>query len=80
MFEMTATVKLYRVTFNEYTNYMHDTVARYTDKEGKELSLLEQYLHIPKTGLIIREDELNQYKEYGNGFSSIQIVGEMYIR
>ena len=77
---MTETVKLYRVTFNEYTNCMHNCVARYTDEEGKEVPLLEQYLHIPKTGLIIREDELNQYKEYGNGFSSIQIVGEMYIK
>ncbi|MBR4397351.1 MAG: hypothetical protein IKS93_05805 [Methanobrevibacter sp.] len=69
-------VKLYRVTFNQYTNCMRDTVAKHTKVEGKDGT---EYLTIPKGDLIVREDELNEYKEYGDGFESIRIVGEMYI-
>lgn len=65
-------IRLYHVTFNSYSNVMRDTVS---NNHGFESS----YIKIPKTGLIVREDELDVYREYGNGFESIKIVGEMYI-
>ena len=61
-------VKLYKVTFNSYTNALYNTVRHSND-----------FLHIPETGLVIREDELDIYKEYGNGFASLTIVGEMLV-
>ena len=66
-------IKLYEVTFNTYTNWTNDTVANYEDEEDT------CYITIPKTGLIIREDEIELYKKYGNGFASLTIVGEMLV-
>lgn len=80
-------IKLYKVIFNEYTNCMCNCVL--AEMEYKELDLNgkivnegteTEYLRIPKTGtLVIREDELDLYKKFGNGFKTIELVGEMYI-
>ena len=64
-------VKLYKVTFNSYTNALYNTVRHNNNTLD--------FLHIPETGLIVREDELDTYKEYGNGFASLNIVGEMLV-
>ena len=59
-------VKLYKITFNSYAN---DTVS---NDDG-------EYITIPKVGLVIREDEIEQYKSYGDGIKELSIVGEMII-
>lgn len=64
-------VKLYKITFNTYTNALNDTVHHNNNTID--------FIHIPETGLIVREDELDTYKEYGNGFASLTIVGEMLV-
>ena len=62
-------VKLYKITFNSYVNTRNDTV---TNDDGEHIT-------IPKVGLIIREDEIEQYKSYGDGIKELSIVGEMII-
>lgn len=62
-------VRLYKITFNSYTNCTNDTVS---NDDG-------EYITIPKVGLIIREDEIEQYKSYGDGIKELSIVGEMII-
>ena len=68
-------IKIYSVVFVQYTNCLRDTVS--TDEEDWDKV---KYLTIPKTGLLIREDELDEYKKYGQGFKSITLVGEMYVK
>ena len=68
-------IKIYSVVFVEYTNCLRDTVSTNEEDLGKV-----EYLEIPKTGLLIREDELDEYKKYGQGFKSITLVGEMYVK
>ena len=69
--------KVYRVTFNSYTNYSNDTVSLSNGFERKKFDIDKEYLHIPKYGLVIRESELEFYRRYGDGFESIKLVGEM---
>ena len=67
-------IKIYSVVFVEYTNCLQDTVST-----GEEDLAKIKYLTIPKTGLLVREDELDEYKKYGQGFKSTTLVGEMYV-
>ena len=62
-------VKLYKITFNSYTTPKNDTVK---NDDGESIT-------IPKIGLIIREDEIEQYKSYGDGIRELSIIGEMII-
>lgn len=69
--KMKKLVKLYSVEFIEYTNATYDTV---TNKDG-------QYLDVKVEnggGFIIREDEIDFYKQFGKGFRSLNYVGHMY--
>ena len=66
-------VKLYSVVFNQYSDCLNNAVS-YEDPDTQKT----RYLHIPKTGLVVREDKLQDYAKFGNGFSSISIVGEIY--
>jgi hypothetical protein len=68
-------IKIYSVVFVEYTNCLQDTVSTNEEDLGNV-----EYLEIPKTGLLIREDELDEYKKYGQGFKSTTLVGEMYVK
>ena len=86
-------IKLYKVVFNEYTNCMNNCVS--AEMEYKEwdlnkkadnskppicISTKTEYIHIPQTGtLVVREDELDLFKKFGNGFRTIELVGEMYV-
>lgn len=67
-------IKIYSVVFVEYTNCIRDTVSTSEEDWAKV-----EYLTIPKTGLLVREDELDEYKKYGQGFKSAILVGEMYV-
>lgn len=61
--------KVYSVEFNTYTSWTRDTV----NKGG----LSGEYLHIPLGGLLVRESELHDYAQYGDGYKSITLVGSM---
>lgn len=70
--KMKKLIKLYSVEFIEYTNAVYDTVA---NEDG-------QYLDVKVEnggGFIIREDEIDFYKQFGKGFRSLNYVGRMYI-
>lgn len=68
--------RIYLVTFNKYTDYSNQTVARYYTVDGVEKS---EYISIPESGLIIRERDFDAYRKFGEGFRTLQIVGEMYV-
>lgn len=68
---------LYKVTFNEYTNGLRDTVAKY-DGSKYSLKASTDYVHIPFNGLIIRESELEYYAQFGEGFASCECIGSLY--
>ena len=64
-------IKLYAVEFRTYTNVLRSTVAH----NENELD----YLDVPKDGeFIIREDEIDFYKNYGDGYLSLRYIGKMY--
>ena len=64
-------VKLYSVEFIEYTDVTHTAVI---NDEWK-------YLNVdgPDRKLVIREDEFDFYKQFGEGFRSLNYVGSMYV-
>ncbi len=57
---------IYRVEFNQFTNGLRNTVW-----DGKN------YLNIPRTGFLIREEDISYYAKLGNGFSRLECVGEL---
>lgn len=61
--------KVYRVEFMEYGNYSKDSVW---DAERKN------FIELKEGPFLIRESDLDMYKEYGNGFKELVFVG--YIR
>lgn len=63
---------VYSVTFNRYTNCCRNAVAN----NNKALD----YIDInPDNPLLIFEDEIEKYKQYGGGISHLICVGEMEI-
>jgi len=63
---------VYSVTFNHYTNCMRNAVSN----NSKDLD----YIDIdPDTPLLIFEDEVEKYQQYGGGISHLICVGEMEI-
>lgn len=66
---LTAEVKIYSVTFCRYTNCMHNCVSNNDHTE---------YLNLPDDHkFLIREDEIETYKNYGGGIKDLQLVGYM---
>lgn len=59
-------IKLYKVTFNHYTDSTNMTV--YND-------VTDDYLDIPFGGLIIHERAISKYMNYGNGIKTLEFVG-----
>lgn len=64
--------KIYKVEFMQYTNVLKDTVSNQT-KEVKD----KKYLRIGKEPFLIRESELDNYKNWGGGFRYIEFVGNI---
>lgn len=65
---------LYRVTFREYTNCLHNTVSTNEKEIGKS-----EYVECDKDGsLIIRESEFDFYKRFGNGIATMTYLGFIY--
>ena len=65
--------KIYLVEFIEYTNWSHDTISnpKLEFREGR-------YIHIPRDGFLVREEHLEFIKQWGKGFRSIKLVGELF--
>lgn len=85
-------IKLYKVTFNEYCSTYnsktmistahHNLDGDYVDEKGRNLtvSISEDYetLNIPKD-FIIKENEIEYYKKFGNGIRTLEYIGSMLI-
>jgi len=64
---------VYSVTFNRYTNYMRNVVS---NNNNKTLDYIDINPDVP---LLIFEDEVEKYQQYGGGISHLICVGEMEI-
>ena len=63
-------MKVYAVTFNEYTNCLRDCVAH----NEKDMDFIE----IPRnTPFLIFENEVAFYQDYGGGINTLTQVGEI---
>ena len=58
--------RLYKVTFNRYTNYNKNAVS-----DGKK------YIDTDEP-LIIREDQIDGIRRYGNGIRQLEYIGVLY--
>lgn len=71
--------KVYKITFNEYTNAMRDTVV-YRKKPDE----LGDFVAVYNTGsfsegsILVMEDQLIEIQKYGNGIKSAEFVGYLY--
>jgi len=62
--------KVYLVEFIEYTNYARDDVSHNT----KPL-----HINVGKEGFLVRESDLNLYQDFGKGYRSVTLVGQLPI-
>ena len=60
--------KIYKITFNEYTNAMRDTV--YREDTAK-------YLHVPDL-FLIKEGDIQYFQEFGGGIKTLEFVGNLH--
>ena len=63
--------KIYSVTFNQYTNCMKDTVSVKNDDGTYD------YLDVGDSPLLIREEEIEKYRHWGEGIKDLHYVGEL---
>ena len=66
--------KVYHVEFMEYTNAVKDTVAKYTDVPNSTIPHVE-YLDVGVEPFLIKESDIEKYKEFGKGYKSLIFVG-----
>lgn len=64
--------KVYKVKFMQYTNYFMDTIS-----DGNEDISERKYLKVGNDPVIIKESDLSKYMKYGNGFRSVEFIGNM---
>lgn len=64
--------KVYKVEFMQYTNCLKDTVS-----DGNKDFDERKYLKIGINPIIIRESDLSKYMKYGNGFRSVEFIGNL---
>lgn len=64
--------KVYKVKFMQYTNYFMDTISDGNEDIGKR-----KYLLIGTDSVIIKESDLSKYMKYGNGFRSVEFIGNL---
>lgn len=64
--------KVYKVKFMQYTNCFMDTVS-----DGNEDIDTRKYLLIGTDSVIIKESDLSKYMKYGNGFRSVEFIGNL---
>ena len=67
--------KIYAVEFMEYTNCSNCTVAKYGPDKIKDTD----YLDVGLAPFLVKESDIDKYKEFGGGFKSLIFVGNMEI-
>ena len=70
----TKKVKIYSVKFIRYTDYSRDTVSN--DAEEIKDSI---YLDVGTEPFLIREDQIEFYKQFGGGIASLTFVGNLAV-
>lgn len=65
-------MKIYSVTFIEYTNAVHDTVS------NTQESISGKYIHVGRQSFLVTEDQLIKIQKYGGGISSCIFVGNLW--
>jgi hypothetical protein len=66
-------MKLYKIVFMNYTNYMDDTVSDGNNDIGKI-----KYISIGNEPFIVTEYQLDKIKKYGNGIRSCTFIGNLW--
>ena len=66
---MSRLVKIYAVTFMEYTNCMKNTV--YNEEN-------DCYIQVGKEQFLVTEDDLDKLKAYGGGYRTVNFVGNIF--
>ena len=64
--------KVYKVQFMQYTNCFMDTVSDGNEDIGKR-----KYLQVGNDPVIIKESDLSKYMKFGNGFRSVEFIGNL---
>ena len=64
---------VYKITFNEYTNALRDTVV-YRKKPDE----LGDFVSVYNSSILVIEDQLIEIQKYGNGIKSAEFVGYLY--
>ena len=62
-------VKIYKITFNKYWDYMYGIIK---NANGVQIE-------IGKGNLLIKEDEIEYYRQFGDGIQSLELVGYMLV-
>ena len=67
-------MKIYSVTFNEYTNYAKDTVSN-----GETIgSGNVPYVHVGNQPFLITEEQIIAASKYGKGIKEMIFVGNLW--
>ena len=67
-------LKIYSATFISYTNSSKDTVSDW-DGEGYPKIGETSYLSVGQDAVLIREEDLQKYQKYGQGYRDLHFVG-----
>ena len=67
-------MKIYSVTFNEFTNYMKDTVSNRKQIGSND----DQYIGLGSQPLLVTEDQIEAIKQYGGGIETLKFVGNLW--
>ncbi len=68
---MNKLVKVYSVSFIQYTNCMNDTV-RHNDRDMT-------FIDVGRESFLVKESDLAKVSEYGGGLRDIHFIGNLLI-
>ena len=69
--------KVYKVEFMSYTNVTKNVVARY--RKDTNCNKTADYLDVGPSPFLVKESDLEKYREYGDGYRSIEFVGKIEV-
>ena len=70
--------RIYKVTFNQYTNVCHNTVSLRIGLSDDCVADYD-YIQVADDGsLLIRESQFDLIKDYGQGIKSMEFVGRLF--
>ena len=67
--------KVYHAEFMEYTDTIKNTVAKYGTDKFKDV----EYLDVGPDPFLVKESDLDKYKEFGGGYKLLMFVGFMEV-